>query len=585
MEISGWIYLILAGFAAVSIIALVLRLWSLQRNPLQNQALLGYLQQQAAAFRLTDANGTPLWHNNETRFPPLHTDLESELFFSADGQHPGFPDIMAMLQISPHWQGQVWIGGQSRQAFQLQVSVIPGYQRQHLLWRWRPLQSELDQMQSQIDVCLDPVTGLPAEALWRYWLQQQLTRHQLRYHSFALVLLDITELQSIRRNFGSAAADSLLQQLVKNVQSEMPPEAFFARLGPQQLAILLSLTGHDEQSQQQALQLTREILSFCQGPFVIPAAEVRLDCHAGIAIFPDAGPNIDELQAHAAQALQIATTVPDKLHLWQMQNQSTVAGIQLQAELQQALTQYQLEIWSQPVIELSSGVANAVRLELCWRSPTRGLVNYAALKPLAEQTGQLLALERWAFCQTCQLLELWHRLGELPPVQVELSATNFRHSGLLTFLQSLLQDHQLQASQFVLCLTEEGWLQDPAGFNAQAEALVAAGFGLMISQVGHGVSALQLLQQPYWQAAELSEQVIRQLEESDTQRNACASLIRLLIHQGLQVSVQGVDTEMQAYLLHVMGCYSCRGLHFSKMRPVSGQQLPYGLQQQWQQAS
>lgn len=490
-----------------------------------------------------------------------------------------------MLQISPHWQGLVWIGEQSRQAFQLQVSVIPGYRRRHLLWRWRLLQPELDQMQSQVDACLDPVTGLPAEPLWRYWLQQQLHRHQLRYHSFALVLLDITELQSIRRNFGSAAADNLMQQLVKNVQSEMPPAAFFARLGPQQLAILLSLTGHDEQSQQQALQLTREILSFSQGPFVIPAAEVRLDCHAGIAIFPDVGPNIDELQSHAAQALQIASTVPDKLHLWQMQNQSTVAGIQLQAELQQALTQYQLEIWSQPVIELSSGVAHAVRLELHWRSPTRGLLNYAALKPLAEQTGQLLALERWAFCQTCQLLELWHRLGDLPPVQVELSAANFRHSGLLTFLQSLLHDHQLQASQFVLCLTEEGWLQDCAGFNAQAEALVAAGFGLMISQVGLGVGALQLLQQPYWQAAELSEQVIRQLEESDTQRNACASLIRLLIHQGLQVSVQGVDTEMQAYLLHVMGCFSSRGLHFSKMRPVSGQQLPYGLQQQWQQAS
>jgi diguanylate cyclase (GGDEF)-like protein len=585
MESPVWIYLILAASAAVAIVALVLQLWSRHRNPLQNRALLGYLQQQSAAFWLTDADGKQLWHNNETRFPPQNTHLASQLYFSADGQHPGLPDVMAMLQICPHWQGLVWIGDQSRQAFQLQVSIIPGYPNTYLLWRWRPLQPELDQMQSQINACLDPVSGLPAEALWRYWLQQQLTRHQVRYHNFALVLLDIPELLSIRRNFGSAAADSLLQQLVRNVQTEIPPDAFFARLGPQQLAILLSLAGHDEQSQQQALQLTREILSYCQGPFVLPAAEVRLDCHAGIAVFPDAGPNIDELMAHAAQALQIATTVPDKLHLWQMQNQSSVAGIQLQAELQQALTQYQLEIWSQPVIELSSGVAHAVRLELYWRSPTRGLLSYASLKPLAEQTGQLLALERWAFCQTCQLLGLWHRLGELPPVQVELSASNFRHSGLLTFLQSQIQDHQLQTSQFILCLTEEGWLQDPAGFNAQAEALTAAGFGLMISQVGYGVGALQLLQQPYWQAAELSDAVIRQLEDSDTQRNACASLIRLLIHQGLRVSVQGVDTEMQAYLLHVMGCYSSRGLHFSKMRPVSGQQLPYGLQQQWQQAS
>lgn len=373
MEISGWVYLILAGIAAIAIITLVLRLWSLHRNPLQNQALLGYLQQQSAAFWLTDADGNQLWHNNETRFPPQNAHLASQLYFSADGQHPGLPDVMAMLQISPHWQGLVWVGEQSRQAFQLQVSLVPGYPRTYLLWRWRPIQPELDQMHSKIEACLDPVTGLPAEALWRYWLQIQLSRHQLRYHSFALVLLEITELRAITRNFGSAAADSLVQQLVRNVQAEISPDTFIARLAPQLLAIMLSLAGHDEQSQQQALQLTREILSFCQGPFVLPAAEVRLDCHAGIAIFPDAGSNIDELQAHAAQALQIAGTVPDKLHLWQMQNQSTVAGIQLQAELQQALTQYQLEIWSQPVIELTTGVAQAIRLELFWRSPPPGL--------------------------------------------------------------------------------------------------------------------------------------------------------------------------------------------------------------------
>lgn len=585
MNTTAWLPILLVSAIILLIAGCTAVYWYQRRSPLKNTALLGFLQQQSTAFWLTDADGRLLWSNNETRFPSTQIKLADELYFSADGQHPGLPDIMAMLQISPHWQGLVWIGDESRQVFQLQVSTLTGYHKTYLLWRWRPIQTELDQMQDQIRNCLDPVTELPAQALWRYWLQLQLTRHELRYHSFALVILEISDWPKILRNFGQTATDNLLQQLVNNVQMEIPPGAFLARPSQQQLALLLSLDGHDDQSQQQALQLSRDLLHFCQGPFSLPSAEIRLDCHAGIAIYPDAGHNIDELQVHAEQALQIASTMPEKLYLWQMQGQSPVVGLQLQMELQLALTQYQLEIWSQPVIELTSGTANAIRLELYWRSPIHGLMDYATLKPLAAQTGQLLALERWAFCQVCQFMELWQRLGRLPQVQFELSETNFRHSGLLTFLQNQLQDYHLNANQFTLCLSEAGWLDDPAGFNAQAEALKNAGFGLMVCDVGQGVGALQLLQQPYWQAAELSAQAIRQLEESDAQRNACASLIRLLINQGLQVSVQGVDTEMQAYLLHVMGCFSCRGQHFSQMRPVNGQQLPYGLQQQWQQAS
>ncbi len=584
MTIDIWMQYLLAGSSGFFACLLWFQLRDRRRTPLHNAALLQFLQQQPNACWLTDQQARQLWHNNATRHPSASTTLARQLFFSADGTDPGLPDILAMLEVSPHWQGQVWTGDTSRQAYQLHVTAITGYRQRYLLWQWQPIQQMLDSAEARLREYSDPVTGLPAATLWRYWLQSQLSRHQLKYHSLALLLLDIRDYPAILRNFGQTATDGLMQQLVANVQSEIPAGAFMARLSPQRLGLLMSLDKHGEHAEQQAIQITRELLNFCQGPFVIPQAELRLDCHAGIAVFPDAGHNADELQAHAAHALHMAATVPEHLHLWQMHGKAPAPGLQLQFELQQALTQYQCEIWSQPVVDLTSGIASAFRLELYWRSPQRGLLSYADFKPLAEQTGQLLALERWAFCQICQLLELWQRLGELPPVQVELSAANFRHSGLLNFLQSQLQDYQLDAGKFVLCLREDGWLQDPAGFSAQAQELQAAGFGLMIVEVGDGLSSLQLLRQPFWQAAELSATLIRQLEESESQRNACASLIRLLIHQGLQVVGQGTDSEMQAYLLHVMGCHQCRGAHFSAMRPVDGRQLPYGGQQQWRQA-
>lgn len=579
-----WMQLMLATGSGVLLCLLSFHFRRSRQTPLQNSALLDFLQQQTSAFWLTDQYAVQLWHNNATRYPSSKTDLARQLFFSKAGIDPGLPDILALLEISPHWQGQVWLGQTERQAYQLHVSVVSGYRQRYLLWLWHPARATIESAEQQIQDLSDPVTGLPGVTLWQFWLQTELQRHQLKYHGFAVLLLEVKDYPAILRNFGPAAADSLMHQLACNVQSEVPAGAFIARISAERLGLLLSLEKQGVQAEQQLLLLARELLNFCQGPFVILQAELRLDCHAGLAVFPDAGHNADELQTHAAHALCIAATLPERLHLWQMQGQPPVAGLRLQAELQIALTQYQCEIWSQPVINLSSGIACAFRLDLYWRSPQRGLLSYSELKPMAEQTGQLLALERWAFCQICQLLELWLRSGPLPPVQVELSAVNFQHSGLLTFLQSQLLDYQLPASQFMLCLREDGWLEDAAGFSAQAQALHAAGFQLMIVGVGTGPCALQLMQQKFWQAAELSAEVLQQLEESESSRNTCASLIRLLLHQGLQVSAQGAVSDMQTYLLHVMGCQSCRGPHFSAMQPVNGQQLPYGGHQQWLKA-
>lgn len=584
MNTAIWIpYLFAAGFGFM-ICAALIHFYRVRQTPLNNPALLQFLQQQSNSCWLTDYQAQILWHNQVDAQPTTTVALPKQLFFSAEGLDPVFPDILAMLQMNPHWHGPVWLGDTNRQAYQLHIYVVAVYRKQYLLWAWLPLLTQQANAPTELGEHIDPITSLPAEPLWRYWIQSQLSYHQAKYQNLALLLLDLPDHPSIVRSFGQTAADDLLRQLVANVHSEIPPGAFLARLAPQQFGLLFSLEGHGDQAEQQALQIARELLIFCQGPFFLPQAEIRLDCRVGIAIYPEAGHHADELLAHAAHALMIAATVPERVHLWQMQGKNPAANMLLQGELQQALTQYQYEIWSQPVFDLTTGQRHALRLELYWRSPQRGLLNYAELKPLAAHTGQLLALERWAFCQICQLLELWQRLAPLPPIQLELSATNFSHSGLINFLKTQLADHQLQAAQFVLCLKEDGWLEDATGFSAQAEELKALGFALMIVDVGNGPSSLQLLQQPFWQAAELSAQMIEQLEESEPQRNACASLIRLLIHQGLIVNAQGTDTEMQAYLLHVMGCCAGRGLHFKAMQRIDGQQLPAEIQQPWQAA-
>ena len=62
----------------------------------------------------------------------------------------------------------------------------------------------------------------------------------------------------------------------------------------------------------------------------------------------------------------------------------------------------------------------------------------------------------------------------------------------------------------------------------------------------------------------LAPELVAPLETLETERNTCASLIRLAHYQQLNAYAQGIDNEMQGYLLHVMGCLSGSGDLFGK---------------------
>ncbi len=554
--------------------------WHLAQQPQHSQSLRACLQQQPFAACLTDTEGRWYWGNTQARQLLQTPQHAIALHFTEHSDENCLTDLLQLVSLSGRWQGEIWYGQLSRHCYQLQISPLP---QGFLLWQWQPLPTSPSQNPPALT---DPDSSLPNEAALQFWLHQQIALHQHSLHSMALLLLESPDLCRLRQHFGEQSGARLFTQWMQSLAAALPAQALVARISPDRLAILFSQPGSSAHSAQLACQLARDLLSSSHGPFEIGEAEVRLHCHAGLALWPQAGPSAEALQAHASQALLLAAQRGDTLHLWQPQGQQYSSDLQLQSELEQALRQYQCELWSQPCVELASGQQQQLAVELRWHSPSRGLMHFSELKPLARQNGQLLALERWAFGQLCQQMAAWALLGSLPVVRFELSAENFRHSGLLTFLQTMLADHGLYPEQLLLGCREDGWLQDPDAFCSQATLLQQAGFRLQLIEVGDGVCPLQLLRQPFWAAAELSPGLVANLEASDTERSVCASLIRLLNNQQLMLSAAGIEDEMQAYLLHVMGVQFGRGGFVADMQQIRPTEPAFpAMTLKWSEAS
>lgn len=510
-------------------------------------------------FNLLQANpalGISSWQQGQT----------PAFYLSPACQQLAWPEIRQELQQHGFWRGLVWAGELTGlRAYELTVTLVDPQQRLYLV-----LQQDVSQQQ-QLQHSLaelsthDALTGLPNRALWLAQLHSQLRRALAGQLEFAIARVQMTELGKIRREFGQSHSETYSSWVAQQLQQQLPAGCEIGQWSDDQFVLLIGSHSCLHQPALVAEQLARQCQVAAHGPCQLDEVAVLVPLNIGIATYPVAGKDSETLLLHADKALQQSLLQPRGIRLWQQAGQPDSASWQLAVDLQQALAQYQFELFYLPDYRLADRQLQALEVKLCWHSPQQGTLWLAQFRQLAEHNHLLLAIERWCFQQLCQHLWQWQQQGlNLPKFRLELSTLLLQQPDLVAFLQHHLQEWHLPSQLFELLLTEQHWLLQPTESLKQLSALQQAGFALIWQGYGSGICSLQLLQQNCWAGVMLAPELVAPLETLETERNTCASLIRLAHYQQLNVYAQGIDNEMQGYLLHVMGCLSGSGDLFGK---------------------
>lgn len=484
----------------------------------------------AAAQRLLETNDTlPLYFGHAS--PDMATDELQQLVSSGE------------------WRGQIWLGTLERQPCLARISPLPF---DHWLVWLEPNALALASEQHQAKSLLTTHVNLPNNQVFEFALRHFIEQHQHHCRHFALVLLELPELQDLQQLLSDTQLQQLWRELVQSVQPELPLGSLFAERQANQLAILVTLQQTGSNAWRELEQLCMEWLSFARGPFLIDVMEISPQLRLGAAIYPDAGREPDELVNHTAQALWQARQQPNQFMLWQ-QHQTESPREPLVDELETALLQYQCEVRYHALHQLESNEIVGYVSHIVWHHPLHGDLDQPQVLALVEQSSMHIQFERWVLEQLSLAISQQPQ-PQQATVLIQVSVTHLFHGNLLDTLQQLCQQYQLQPAQFILLLTENGWLLDAAYFVKQCQQLVRAGFLLALHEFGQGVCALKILSAVSWHCVMLSGRLIEPIEYSDGARNHLASLIRLVNARHLPVMAADVQQEMQAYLLHVMGC-------------------------------
>lgn len=228
---------------------------------------------------------------------------------------------------------------------------------------------------------------------------------------------------------------------------------------------------------------------------------------------------------------------------------------ELEADLERALQQDELEVEYQPIHVLSEPGRHGVEALVRWRHPTRGLIFPAEFIPLADQAGLTAALGAHVLQTACRQLASWDLSGApVSWVAVDVTGRQLREADLAGMVRDAMDAARVSPSRLWLEITESVLFEDTTVTSAILEQLQGLGINLAVDDFGTGCSSLVQLHRLPVKRLKIDRVFICDLPGNPDSSTIVRAAIEMAHALGLEAAAQGIETEEQLAALRAMGC-------------------------------
>jgi diguanylate cyclase (GGDEF)-like protein len=414
----------------------------------------------------------------------------------------------------------------------------------------------------------DPLTGLPNRTLLDDRLQQAILHADRDMRSFALLVCDLDRFKLINESLGHRAGDELLQEVARRLATVTRAVDTLARLGGNEFVLIGTSIGDADD----AAGLAARVIDVLQTPVRIATIDIYVSPSIGIAMYPDDGVTMQALLTRADAAMHSA-----KQHgrgNFRRYAPGMDAGIedrvQLESDLHHAVALNQFELYYQPKVDTQTGEVRSAEALIRWIHPMRGIVSPVEFVPLAEECGLIGEIGGWVIREACRQTRVWQIEG-VPSlrVSVNLSASQFRDSGLLDLIRSALDDAGLEPRYLEVELTESAVMSDPEKSIDILEHLSAMGVLVSVDDFGTGYSSMSYLRRFPIDKLKIDRVFIDEIVSRPEDASIVRAIVSLAHSLRLKVVAEGVETPAQLDFLKTAGCDEYQGYHFSRPLPAA----------------
>jgi EAL domain-containing protein (putative c-di-GMP-specific phosphodiesterase class I) len=206
-----------------------------------------------------------------------------------------------------------------------------------------------------------------------------------------------------------------------------------------------------------------------------------------------------------------------------------------------------------------------------WNSPEAGLLPPARFLPALEANGMILEVGRWALAEAAATAARWLDAGPLPgPISVNVSSVELHRGDLAEEVRAALAplaDFPNGGSYIELEITESMLMQDREACAAKLAAVRARGISIALDDFGTGYSSLAYLGQLPVDTLKIHGSFIAQMTSDPDSMAIVHAIIGLAHALRFKVTAEGVETEDQLRLLHLLRCDYAQGYLLGRPMP------------------
>lgn len=416
----------------------------------------------------------------------------------------------------------------------------------------------------------DTLTGQPNRVLFRNRLEEAVadSERDTNTSGVAVLVINVDRFQQINESFGHSAGDRFLISMASTLRRCIDSSHVLARLSGDEFAVLIPKLHNPNVVD----QVTGRIHAAMQQPYDLDGHEVFTSVSIGVATSISSNTHPEDLIRDADFAMhraKVAGKARTETYL-RSKHQRARSQFHLETELRRAVEREELSLVYQPIIDIRTSRLKGFEALTRWEHRTLGPVSPVEFISLAEETGIIVPLGRWALDAACKLLRNWvdkNGEGAAVPVNVNVSGVQFARDDVADVVERTLKKYELPGNLLRVELTESSIMGNPQHISDSLQRIRALGVKVALDDFGTGYSSLNYLHQFPIDIIKIDRSFINQLKRGNAQCMILEMIAMLAHNLGHTVVAEGLEGTDHIDMVAEMGFQYAQGYFYSK--PVS----------------
>ena len=418
----------------------------------------------------------------------------------------------------------------------------------------------------------DSLTSLPNRSLLEDRIEHALRLSARWDTTLAVFFLDMDGFKTVNDSLGHEAGDDVLRAVVPRLEHAVRPQDTLARFGGDEFVVLCE----DIAGERDAMAIAQRLVDAFATPIETDRGRFSTTVSIGVAVTRHAEHSGVEMIRDADTAMYRAKEAGGgRFEIFDDEMRTRLmAQVRLENDFRSALELGQFRLLYQPILSLGDDHVVGFESLLRWFHPRNGVIAPEEFVPIAERTGLIVPLGRWALGEACRQVAAWLEAdpgASWARVNVNVSARQLEDPSFPEHLGAAIEEAGISRDRVAIELTES--VADGPSGPRRARTLAAlrrTGVRLMIDDFGTGYSSLSYLRAFPIDGLKIDREFVTHINSEPSTMPIVKAVAGMAQSLGLTLVAEGVEEEAQVTALLALGCDHVQGfLHARPLPPAS----------------